>query len=93
MMPRLDAVAAGKSRPASPAEAVEFFNLCRQPFLKRYAAAARLYADACGRSCRYGIDWDSAFQARPRYAFVTIAVSVRERMDWLYNYDATAIAI
>src|SRR5262249_44694200 len=47
LRPRLEAVAGGKAQPASAAEAADFTELCRQPFQKRYAAAARLYAWAC----------------------------------------------
>ncbi len=39
---RLDDVIAGASDPVSPEEAIEFANLCYRPFLRRYAAAARL---------------------------------------------------
>ncbi len=41
---RLDDVIAGASAPVSPEEAMEFADLCYRPFLKRYAAAARLAA-------------------------------------------------
>jgi eukaryotic-like serine/threonine-protein kinase len=41
---RLPAVLAGSDTPSSPAEAIDFATLCR--FTKRYAAAARCYADA-----------------------------------------------
>ncbi|HVK08660.1 MAG TPA: tetratricopeptide repeat protein [Gemmataceae bacterium] len=49
LMPRLDDVAADRVAPATAKEAIEFSDLCRQPFLKRYAAASRLYAWACDR--------------------------------------------
>jgi hypothetical protein len=39
-------VAAGRAEPATPAEAVELAQLCKQRFLRRYAVAARLYAGA-----------------------------------------------
>jgi tetratricopeptide (TPR) repeat protein len=53
LMPRLDAVAAGEAEPAGAAEAAEFSLLCRQPFLRRYAASARLYAKACAADPKY----------------------------------------
>ena len=46
----------GKAEPASAAEAVEFSTLCRQPFLKRYAASARLYARACAKDPKHAND-------------------------------------
>ncbi len=53
LLPRLDRVTAGKPPPVSAAEAAEFSNLARQPFLKRYAASARLYARACAADRKY----------------------------------------
>jgi tetratricopeptide (TPR) repeat protein len=46
LLPRLSGVLAGTERPATPAEALGFADLCEQPFQRRYAAAARLYAAA-----------------------------------------------
>lgn len=46
LLPRLNAVADGKSETASAADTLDFINLCQQPFVKNYAAAARLYARA-----------------------------------------------
>jgi tetratricopeptide (TPR) repeat protein len=46
LVPRLDAVLAGRSVPASPAEAVNFALLCAQPFRRNYAAATRLLEQA-----------------------------------------------
>jgi tetratricopeptide (TPR) repeat protein len=43
---RLADVLSGASVPASPDETMEFANLCRQPYIRRYAAAARLNAQA-----------------------------------------------
>jgi serine/threonine-protein kinase len=40
---RCEDVLAGKDKPKSPAEACELATLCGQPFLKRYAAAVRLF--------------------------------------------------
>jgi tetratricopeptide (TPR) repeat protein len=46
LMPRLDDVAAGRTIPSSPTETVEFARLCREPFVRRYAAAVRLFDQA-----------------------------------------------
>jgi tetratricopeptide (TPR) repeat protein len=46
LLPRLPGVLAGTDRPATPAEALGFAELCGQPFQGRYAAAARLYEHA-----------------------------------------------
>ena len=43
---KLDDAVADRVAPASPAEAADFALLCSQPFLGRYAAAARFYAQA-----------------------------------------------
>jgi tetratricopeptide (TPR) repeat protein len=43
---RLPGILAGTATPATPAEACEFANLCRQPFQRRYAAAVRLFEGA-----------------------------------------------
>jgi tetratricopeptide (TPR) repeat protein/tRNA A-37 threonylcarbamoyl transferase component Bud32 len=56
LLPRLDAVAAGVEEPATGAEALDFSTLCRQSFVKRYAASARLYAGACAREPKYAND-------------------------------------
>jgi eukaryotic-like serine/threonine-protein kinase len=42
LLPRLDDVAAGRSAPATPAEGVDFADLCYKPFRRQYAAAVRL---------------------------------------------------
>jgi hypothetical protein len=42
-VPRLDDVLAGRTVPASPAEAANFGLLCAQPFRRQYAAAVQLY--------------------------------------------------
>jgi protein O-mannosyl-transferase len=46
LRPRLPGVVAGRDRPADNAERLAFAELCRQPGERRYALAARLYADA-----------------------------------------------
>jgi tetratricopeptide (TPR) repeat protein len=43
---RLPDVAAGRAKPASRAEALEFAELCTQPLRKQYVLAVRLYAEA-----------------------------------------------
>jgi tetratricopeptide (TPR) repeat protein len=42
LLPRLDDVIAGRAAPATPAEAIDFAQLCIRPFRRQYAAAARL---------------------------------------------------
>jgi Flp pilus assembly protein TadD len=46
LVTRLPDVLAGKDKPKDPAEAIAFAQICTQPFQKRYADAARFYADA-----------------------------------------------
>jgi tetratricopeptide (TPR) repeat protein len=46
LLPRLPDILSGAARPATPAEAVEFAGLCTERFQRRYAAAARLFAEA-----------------------------------------------
>jgi tetratricopeptide (TPR) repeat protein len=46
LLPRLPAVLAGAQQPQSPGECCDVAELCQRPFQKRYAAAARFYADA-----------------------------------------------
>jgi tetratricopeptide (TPR) repeat protein len=46
LLPRLSDVLAGKDKPKSSTEACELALLCVQPFQKRYAEAARLFAEA-----------------------------------------------
>ncbi len=43
---KLPAILTGKAKPANPGEAVTLASMCQQPYQKRYAASARLYADA-----------------------------------------------
>ena len=42
LLPRLDDVIAGRAAPATPAETIDFAQLCIRPFRRQYAAAARL---------------------------------------------------
>jgi tetratricopeptide (TPR) repeat protein len=46
LRPRLAGLSAGRDRPADNSERLALAELCRQPFERRYALAARLYADA-----------------------------------------------
>ena len=56
LLTRLNEIASGKVKPADAAEAADFSKLCRQPFLKRYAASARHYAWACASDPKYASD-------------------------------------
>jgi hypothetical protein len=56
LLKRLAAVLRGDDRPTSAAEGVEFARLCRQPFQRRYAAAADFYADAFAAQPRLADD-------------------------------------
>jgi hypothetical protein len=47
----------GKERPADVQEMLAFADLCYQPFLKRYAAAARFWTDAFTADARLPDDW------------------------------------
>jgi serine/threonine protein kinase/Flp pilus assembly protein TadD len=46
LLPRLPDILAGRTEPKSPAEAIDFAQLLKQPPQKRFAAAARLYEKA-----------------------------------------------
>ncbi len=48
LLPRLPGLIAGRDKPADDAERLAFADLCGQPFVGRYALAARLYADGSG---------------------------------------------
>jgi serine/threonine-protein kinase len=43
---KLPTILKGEATPTNPGEAVVLASMCQQPFKKRYAASARLYADA-----------------------------------------------
>src|SRR5262249_26303801 len=73
LLPRLAEIAVGRAQPNTPAEACELAALCSQPFQKRYALAARLYAGAFAadpslarnleRFNRYNAAWCAALAA------------------------------
>jgi eukaryotic-like serine/threonine-protein kinase len=54
---RLPAVLDGKDRPADAQEMLGFAVLCYQPFLKRFAAAARFYTDAFSADAKLADIW------------------------------------
>jgi tetratricopeptide (TPR) repeat protein len=54
---RLPAVLDGKDRPQGAQEMLAFADLCYQPFLKNYAAAARFYSDAFTANAKLADDW------------------------------------
>jgi eukaryotic-like serine/threonine-protein kinase len=56
LLPRLDYLAADPARATKAAEAADFSKLSRQPFLKRHAMSARLYATACAADPKYAND-------------------------------------
>jgi tetratricopeptide (TPR) repeat protein len=60
LRPRLPGLAAGRDQPADNAERLAFADLCRQPWVRRYALAARLYADAFRADPRLAGDLRSA---------------------------------
>jgi serine/threonine-protein kinase len=53
---RLPAILAGTDTPADDAERLALAQLCQQPFKKRYAAAARFYADAFAHDAKLADD-------------------------------------
>jgi Tfp pilus assembly protein PilF len=53
---KLSAVLTGEAAPANPGETVALASMCRQPYQKRYAASARLYADAFAAEPRLAAD-------------------------------------
>jgi Flp pilus assembly protein TadD len=57
---RLPAVLDGKDRPADVQEMLAFADLCYQPYLKRYAAAARFWTDAFTADAKLADDWKAA---------------------------------
>jgi tetratricopeptide (TPR) repeat protein len=70
LLRRLPAVLAGKDKPTSPAEGCAFADLCAQPFQKRYAQGARLYAEAFAADSKLAED----LQADHRYNAACCAV-------------------
>jgi Flp pilus assembly protein TadD len=53
---KLPDILTGKASPANPSEAVSFAQMCQQPYQKRYAPSARLYADAFTSDRRFADD-------------------------------------
>jgi serine/threonine-protein kinase len=53
---KLPAILTGEMSPANAGEAVSFAQMCQQPYKKRYAASARLYADAFGTDPKLAAD-------------------------------------
>jgi serine/threonine-protein kinase len=60
LLPKLDDVLTGRAEPAGAAEALGLAGVCRQPFRRRYAAAARLAARAFAQDPRLGDDLAAA---------------------------------
>jgi tetratricopeptide (TPR) repeat protein len=60
LLARLDDELAGRTAPATPAEAVEFALLCRQPFRGQHAAAVRLFDRAFAEDPKLADDLASA---------------------------------
>jgi tetratricopeptide (TPR) repeat protein len=56
LLPRVDAVGAGRAEPATAAEAADFSRIYRLSYQKRYAASARLYTTACATDQEYATD-------------------------------------
>jgi hypothetical protein len=71
ILPRLPAILAGQEKPNSPAEGCAFAELCSQPFQKRYAQGARLYAEAFAVDPKLLDDWQQA------YAYNATCLAVR----------------
>jgi Flp pilus assembly protein TadD len=59
-LPRLADVLAGRAQPKTPAEGCTLASLCALPFQQRYAAAARLYAQAFAADPRLADDLGAA---------------------------------
>ncbi|HZY85526.1 MAG TPA: tetratricopeptide repeat protein [Gemmataceae bacterium] len=64
LRPRLPGLVAGRDRPADNAERLAFAELCRLPGERRYALAARLYADAFGAAPKLADDLGAAHRFR-----------------------------
>jgi serine/threonine-protein kinase len=60
---KLLAILAGEESPANPGEALVLASMCQQPHNKRYAASARLYADAFAAEPKLAAD----LKAQHRY--------------------------
>jgi serine/threonine-protein kinase len=50
------AILTGEATPANPAEAIALASMCQQPYKKRFAASARLYADAFAAELKLATD-------------------------------------
>jgi tetratricopeptide (TPR) repeat protein len=53
---KLPAILRGEATPANPSEAIDLASMCQQPYKKRYAASARLYADAFAAETKLAAD-------------------------------------
>jgi tetratricopeptide (TPR) repeat protein/tRNA A-37 threonylcarbamoyl transferase component Bud32 len=63
-LPRLPDILSGRAKPKTPAEVCLFAELCALPVQKRFAAAARLYAQAFVADARLGDDWQAGHRYR-----------------------------
>jgi serine/threonine-protein kinase len=55
---KLPAILHGEASPANAGDAITLAQMCQQPFKKRYAASARLYADAFAAEPKLAADLD-----------------------------------
>jgi tetratricopeptide (TPR) repeat protein len=80
LRPRLPELSAGRDRPADNTERLAFAELCRQPGERRYALAARLYADAFGADSK-GADYYLLIANRFSAACVAAAAGCDQGQD------------
>jgi Flp pilus assembly protein TadD len=83
LQPRLPGLLAGKDQPANNGERLGFAELCEQPFVRRYAQAAHLYAEAFGN--------DPALADDPRTGRRTAAAIAAARAGCGRGRDADAL--
>jgi Flp pilus assembly protein TadD len=54
---KLPSILTNDSSPANAGEAIEFARMCQRPYQKRYAASARLHAEAFTAEPKFAADW------------------------------------
>ncbi len=88
---RLAGVLAGKDRPASGAEWLGFADLCRQPFERRWAAAARFYTEAFAADPKLAEELPS--QHRYHAAYVAALAAAGQGVDAGQLDDAAKVRL
>jgi serine/threonine-protein kinase len=90
LLPRLPDLAAGRSKPADPAEALALADLCAQPFQRRYVRAVRLEADAFAADPKLAADreagyrYEAANHAAQAMAGLAVDLPTFDVAEWAY---------